>query len=202
MSLSGASRAGFALAARLLCAACDKEERASDANDVVEAQDGTTGAVWLRATDHVDPALWPANREAGRERAAKDVAVEHMREALLAAPSHFLESDRRLANRTAQIERRLAEDGRAEDYAGLLEALANVAAAAGRKQTYGELCQHYYNLRHKDATREETLRLLSDRCRTQKQFRQAKAPTRVSWRLCFQQRCAGDRPLTARQACA
>lgn len=171
MALSGVSKAGLALAAGLLCAACGKEERASETIDVVEAQGGKSDGGWLRATDRVDAARWLASREAGRDLAVQDVAVERMREALQAARPHFLESDRMLANRTAQIGEMLAEDGRAENYAGLLEALANIAAAAGQKQTYGELCQHYYNLRRKGATREEALRLLSERYRTQKQFR-------------------------------
>lgn len=171
MRLFRASGSGLALAALLLCAACGEEERASDSVDLIEAQDGDVNAVWLRATDHIDPALWLARREAGRDLVATEPAVGRMRAALLAARAHFLESDRMLANRTAQIGRMLAEDGRPEDYVALLDALANVAAAAGQKQTYGELCQHYFNLRHKGATREEALRTLSERYKTQKQFR-------------------------------
>lgn len=175
MALSSVPKTGLALLACLLCVACGEEERASDPNDVIEAQDGKADATWLLATDHVDPALWLASREVGRELSASDPAVARMREALLAARPHFLESDRMLANRTAQTGKMLAEDGRAEDYAGLLKAFANVAAAAGQKQTYGELCQHYYNLRHKGAARDDALRLLlgryGGRYETQKQFR-------------------------------
>lgn len=165
------SKAGVALVACLLCAACGKEERANDANDVIETQDEKSSQIWLRANENVDPALWLATREAGRELAATDPAVENMRAAILTARAHFLESHRMLANRTAQIGKMLAEDGRAEDYAGILYELADVAKAAGQTQTYGELCQHYYNLRHKGAAREEALRVLAERYRTQKQFR-------------------------------
>lgn len=171
MARSSASRAGFVLVSCLLSAACGKEERASDANDVIEAHEAKSGGPWLSATDKTDPALWLASREVGHEHIADDVTVGRMRAALLAARPHFLETDRMLANRTAQIGKMLAEDGRAEDYAGLLEALSNIAAIAGQKQTYGELCQHYFNLRHKNVTREDALRLLSERYRTQKQFR-------------------------------
>jgi hypothetical protein len=164
-------KASFAFVACLLCAACGKEERASDADDVIETQEEKSNAIWLRANEHVDPALWLASREAGRELAATDPAVARMREAIVAARAHFLESHRMLANRTAQIGKMLAEDGRAEDYAGILHRLAEVAKAAGQRQTYGELCQHYYNLRHKGATPEEALRMLAERYRTQKQFR-------------------------------
>ena len=53
----------------------------------------------------------------------------------------------------------------------LINSLADVAAIAGQKQTYGEVCQHYYNLRHSGVEREEALRMLAARYRTQKQFR-------------------------------
>ncbi|WP_330085040.1 hypothetical protein [Methylocystis iwaonis] len=168
---STASKAAFVLVTCLLCAACGKEERASGANDVIEAQEAKSGGPWLSATDNTDPALWLARREAGHDGVAGEVAVGRMRAALLAARPHFLETDRMLANRTAQTGKMLAEDGRAEGYADLLEALSNVAAEAGQKQTYGVLCQHYFNLRHKHVTREDALRLLSERYRTQKQFR-------------------------------
>ena len=171
MRLLRVSKAGVALAACFLCVACGKEERANEVNDVIETKDEKSSAIWLRANEHVDPALWLASREAGRELAATDPAVETMREAIVAARAHFLESHRMLANRTAQIGKMLAEDGRAEDYAGILYELAEVAKAAGQTQTYGELCQHYYNLRHKGATREEALAVLAERYKAQKQFR-------------------------------
>ena len=165
------SGTGAALVACLLFAACGKEERANEANDVIDAQQEKGGEIWLRANEHVDPALWLASREAGRELAPTHPAVEKMREAIVTARAHFLESHRMLANRTAQIGKMLAEDGRAEDYAGILLELAEVAKAAGQTQTYGELCKHYFNLRHKGATREEALSVLAERYRTQKQFR-------------------------------
>ncbi len=123
MTRSSVSKAGFTLVACLLFAACDKEERASDASDVIEAQEAKSGGLWLSATDKADPALWLARRETGHEHIADDVAVGRIRAALLAARPHFLETDRMLANRTAQTGKMLAEDGRAEDYAGLLAAL-------------------------------------------------------------------------------
>jgi hypothetical protein len=142
-----------------------------ESDDVVEAEDGKTDAIWLRANDHVDPAQWLASREAGRELSANDAAVDKMREAILAARLHFIESHRMLANRTVQIGKMLAEEGKGEGYAGLLYALTEVAKAAGQRQTYGELCHHYFNLRHKGVSRDDALRLLSQRYETQKQFR-------------------------------
>lgn len=161
-----------AAALSLLLAACGKEEApAPEDNDVIEVEDGKSGAIWLRASDHVDPAQWLASREAGRELDAADAAVEKIREAMLVARQHFIESHRMLANRTAQIGKMLKDEGKPEDYAGLLTALTDVARAAGQRQTYGELCHHYFNLRHKDVSRDEALHMLSQRYETQKQFR-------------------------------
>lgn len=165
------SKTGAALAACLLLAACGKEERADEANDMIETRKEKSSEIWLRANEHVDPAPWLASREAGRELAANDPAVEKMRAAILTARAHFLESHRMLANRTAQIGKMLAEDGRREPYAEILYELAEVAKAAGQTQTYGELCQHYFNMRHKGVAREEALNVLAERYRTQKQFR-------------------------------
>jgi hypothetical protein len=65
----------------------------------------------------------------------------------------------------------LSADGHAEDFAQLIAALVEVAATAGQKQTYVELCQHYYNLRHAGIECEAALRMLATRYQTQKQFR-------------------------------
>jgi hypothetical protein len=159
------------LGACLLFAACADEERKPASSDQIALDDNRTGEIWLRATDRIDPAVWLASREQGRELAGTEPAVEEMREALESAGAHFLESGRMLANRTAQTGAMLEADGRKESYAALIAALTDVAAAAGAKQTFGQLCQHYYNLRRKGVERAEALKILAERYQTQKQFR-------------------------------
>jgi hypothetical protein len=154
-----------------LLAACGEERRSAEQDDVIEPDDRKSAEVWLRANDHTEPALWLAQREAGSAVGEQAPAVERLRAALRSARAHFLESDRMLANRTAQIGEMLAADGHAEDFAQLINSLVEVAASAGQKQTYGELCQHYYNLRHSGVERDEALRMLADRYKTQRQFR-------------------------------
>jgi hypothetical protein len=154
-----------------LLAVCGEERRSAQQDDVIEPDDRRTSDVWLRANDHTEPALWLARREAGSAVGERDPAVERIRAALLSARAHFLESERMLANRTAQVGEMLAADGNAEDFAQLINALVEVAASAGQKQTYGELCQHYYNLRHSGVEHGEALRMLADRYKTQRQFR-------------------------------
>jgi hypothetical protein len=154
-----------------LFASCGEERRSAEQDDLIEPEAHKGADVWLRATDRTEPALWLPQREAGGAVGVREPAVERIRAALLSAQPHFLESDRMLANRTAQVGQMLAADGHAEDFAGLIDSLVEVAAIAGQKQTYGEVCQHYYNLRHSGVKREEALRMLAGRYRTQKQFR-------------------------------
>lgn len=158
------------LASGLLVAGCGGEDRHDDAVDTVDPEDKGAG-IWLRATDGTDPATWLASRERGRAVAETDPAVADMREALASARAHFLETERMLANRTAQLGRMLADDGHPEGYASLLRALSSVAATAVTRQTYGEICQHYFNLRRNGAERGEALKLLTERYRSQRQFR-------------------------------
>jgi hypothetical protein len=154
-----------------LFASCGEERRSAEQDEVIEPDDRRTSDVWLRANDHTEPALWLARREAGSAVGERDPAVERLRAALRSARAHFLESDRMFANRTAQVGEMLAADGHAEDFAQLINALVEVAASAGQKQTYGELCQHYYNLRHSGVERDEALRMLAERYKSQRQFR-------------------------------
>ncbi|PWB92252.1 hypothetical protein C5688_00975 [Methylocystis sp. MitZ-2018] len=154
-----------------LFASCGEERRAAEQDDLIESGALKDADVWLRATDRTEPALWLAQREAVGAVGMREPAVERIRAALLSAQPHFLESDRMLANRTAQVGQMLAADGHAEDFAQLINSLVEVAAIAGQKQTYGEVCQHYYNLRHSGVEREKALRMLAARYRTQKQFR-------------------------------
>ncbi len=68
-----------------------------------------------------------------------------------------------IANRTVQLGQMLAEADAPETYADLLDGLEEAAAPTHRKQLYGELCQHYYNLRQQGLDRAQTLARLTER---------------------------------------
>ena len=68
-----------------------------------------------------------------------------------------------VANRTAQLAEMLAEDGKPEGPAALIEGLASVVDPKRGKETYGELCQFYFTLRHGGADRDAALARLSAR---------------------------------------
>lgn len=122
---------------------------------------------WLTPIDRVDPAYWLAARKSGGAP-VDEGRVARLQRALDIGGVHFLEAPRMLANRAAQLDEMLSEIGVAEDEAQSIESLARVAAATGGKQTFGDLCQHYFNLRKQGATRESALADLSERYSVQK----------------------------------
>ena len=138
--------------------ACEDRKQRRDAafSDVVEEKTQAPQS-WIRRNDAVDPALWLARKESGRPLSIDDPAVPRIKQAFRAAASKFLETDRMLANRTAQLAEMLAQDGRPEADADLIEGLSFVVSAERGKETFGELCQFYFTLRHNGADRETAL---------------------------------------------
>ncbi|HUI19545.1 MAG TPA: hypothetical protein VLZ74_00670 [Methylocella sp.] len=104
---------------------------------------------WLRTEDRIDPALWLASKEASAPSFPSPEAVARIRNALAEANDRFLETPRMIANRTAQLSNMLALDGQKESHADLIESLAKIAEGSKGKLEYSDLCQQYYNLRHK-----------------------------------------------------
>jgi hypothetical protein len=119
---------------------------------------------WIRRNDDLDPVQWLASKEASYPRAAGDAAVLRIRKAFEAAAPKFLESDRMVANRTAQLLEMLAKDGKPESAAGLIEELSSVVDRDRPKETYGELCQYYYILRHTGVEADAATAQLRARC--------------------------------------
>jgi hypothetical protein len=157
-------RRGHALALLALALAGCGEAATEREPGTVAARDDRAAppADWLGPTDATEPALWLARREAGGGPAAPD-ALARLRAALAAARPRFVEDARMIANRTAQLEAMLSEIGAAEAPAALIEALSGIAAASGRRQLYGELCQHYVTVRRQGLDRDATLARLRER---------------------------------------
>ncbi|MEE7477111.1 hypothetical protein MHIMP23_12445 [Methylobacterium hispanicum] len=91
-----------------------------------------------------------------------------LRASLAEARGRFVEDPRMVANRTMQLEAMLAEiqipeNQVAESPAALIADLAGVAAASGRRQLYGEMCQHYVTVRRDGHSREAALARLRER---------------------------------------
>jgi hypothetical protein len=148
----------IAIACLATTTACDdpKQDREIDSSDVVDANVKTPQS-WIRRNDDADPAFWLASKEARRPLSVDDPTVGRIKQAFHATATRFLESDRMVANRTAQLAEMLAEDGKPEEPAALIEGLASVVDPTRGKETYGELCQFYFTLRHGGADRDAAL---------------------------------------------
>ena len=162
--MSAEMRVLVALACLAMTTACDdrKRDREIRSSDVVDANIKAPES-WIRRNDDIDPAIWLASKEARRPLSADDPTAIRIREALHAAATRFLESDRMVANRTAQLAEMLAEDGKPEQPAALIEGLASVVDPKRGKETFGELCQFYFTLRHGGVDRDAALARLSAR---------------------------------------
>jgi len=146
--------------------ACEKRRDHEAAVDSVVEEKTEAPHSWIRRNDDIDPALWLASKEAGRQLANNDPAVARVRKAFESGASKYLESDRMIANRTAQLADMLAKDGKPETAADLIEGLSSVVKADYGKETYGELCQFYFILRHNGADQEAALAQLRGRFAT------------------------------------
>ncbi|SEO57866.1 hypothetical protein SAMN04487843_102231 [Methylobacterium sp. ap11] len=133
-----------ALPVLLVLAGCGDEPAREEVPPVVARRDTAGRSDWLGADDRTDPALWLAARAAGHPVPAADATVAALRAALSLARPHFIEDERMIANRTAQVARMVAS---VPDPETLVSGLTAVAAPTGRRQLYGALCQQYVNLR-------------------------------------------------------
>jgi hypothetical protein len=153
----------YATLAALLCACGDTTPQ----RPAVEVKRQDELPKWLTPIDRVDPAYWLAARKSGGAP-VDEARVTRLRAALAIGGAHFLESPRMLANRAGQLGDMLAEIGAVEDEAELIESLARISAVTPNKQTFGDLCQHYFNLRKQGATRESALADLLERYSAQR----------------------------------
>lgn len=151
----------------LICAAallsgCGEPEQGGESrrSDVIAA-DHEERSTWLGATDRTDPAVWLASQGRDRQLDPNDPEALEMRRLLAVAGRRFLESDRMLANRTAQLAEMLSLDGRPESHAALLSSFSAIVEGTQAKVTYGDLCQFYLNLRRAGMQRGEALQSLA-----------------------------------------
>lgn len=137
------------------------DESESERRERVSAPQGHLSAQksWLEPTDLLRPEIWMASREAGAEVAASSPEVVGWRGLLEDADSRFDETDRMIANRAVQLEDMLRGIGVRESAREIVEAFVPLAAK-GSRRGFGDLCQHYYNLRAQGADRAAALAAL------------------------------------------
>lgn len=145
-----------------------EEEREREPGAIAARSDrAAPETAWLSPTDRTEPAVWLARHAAGGQPVDPSALVA-LRGSLAEARGRFVEDPRMVANRTMQLEAMLAEiqipeNQVAESPAALIADLAGVAAASGRRQLYGEMCQHYVTVRRDGHSREAALARLRER---------------------------------------
>jgi len=156
--------AGLTMALALAaCGGGDEAARKDEEPVVVATRSDDDAPEWLSHTDATDPARWLASREAGQAVPETDPRTQRLRRGLTQAKGAFIEDPRMIANRTVQLSQMLAEAGKPEGYADLVDGLAGIAAASHRRQLYGEMCQHYFNTRQQGADKTQALARLAER---------------------------------------
>lgn len=149
----------FCVVVCTLAAACsdDSGEPYPPAAQEEASADPLAQRNWLDAADPAMPHVWLVSRMNKADADPDDPALDQVAAMLEAASQHFLETRRMIANRAVQLEEMLAEIDLAEPAPALIEALLHVVDAEPRAESFGSLCQHYYNLRSAGLGRDEAL---------------------------------------------
>jgi hypothetical protein len=154
----------------LLCGidlvACDDSAPSKDGK-VVASQGTAELPNWLDIRDSMDPALWLRSREVRHRVVSNDPEVIRLRRTLNQAVARFIEDERMIANRTAQLSDALAETNHPEQSVDIMTAMIDVADATPHRQIYSALCQHYLNLRKSGMDRSAALANLVESYRVQ-----------------------------------
>ena len=141
-------------------AGCDQSS--DEPTKVVATEKPHDLPTWLSVKDNIEPALWLREREVGHDVLPIDPEVDRIRHAMNQLAERFFEDRRMIANRTAQTADILAEMHQPERCVDIMTGMVDVADASVQKKLYGELCQHYINVRRDGKNRTAALRQLSD----------------------------------------
>jgi hypothetical protein len=114
----------------------------------------------LEVTEGPSPAQWLASRQTGRDLTKDDPLVRAYGGMLKSAGRRFREYPRMIANRAVQLEEMLAEKGIPETAPQIIEGLAGVSGDTRYVESFGALCQQYYNLRMQGLQRHAALKVL------------------------------------------
>ncbi|WP_144083610.1 hypothetical protein [Hyphomicrobium nitrativorans] len=112
---------------------------------------------WLDLGHQITPAQWLVSRREASLRPVDDADVQRVAARLDAAHGVYRESERMIANRSAQLSDMLAPLGIEESAISLLDDLTGIANDAGMTEGFGAVTQHYFNLRSAKLTREDAL---------------------------------------------
>lgn len=149
----------------LLAAACSDDEPANPADKAAEkgAPSAAHREAWLQHNSKITPAQWLASRHEAELRPVNDPAVVQIAQTLDRANRLYRESERMIANRSAQLEDMLRDLKITESAVTILNDLTAVAGEIGQTEGFGAVSQHYFNLRSGNQSRDAALATLRSR---------------------------------------
>ncbi len=118
---------------------------------------------WLEISSSITPAQWLASRGDEKPKPINHPEVQVIAEQLATAHELYRESERMIANRSAQISEMLAPHGIQERPVAILHDLTSIAGEVGQTEGFGAVSQHYFNLRVANIERGEALATLKTR---------------------------------------
>lgn len=120
-------------------------------------------AKWLELSNPLSPAQWLVSRKHDQPKPINDAEVQRVAEQLATAHGLYRESERMIANRSAQVSDMLASLGISESPTAILDDLTSIAGEVGQTEGFGSVSQHYFNLRVANIERGEALATLKTR---------------------------------------
>jgi hypothetical protein len=114
----------------------------------------------LNLTDHVPPEQWLASRQSRRDLPQDHPNVTRVKHTLDVARRRFRDRPRMLANRAVQLEEMLKQKKLLEPAVQLIARLSRVPGETRYVESFGAICQQYFNLRMQGLDQEEALNVL------------------------------------------
>lgn len=118
---------------------------------------------WLELGSPISPAQWLVSRDGDTLKPESDPEVQRIAGLLASAHKRYRESERMIANRSAQVEAMLKQIGLAEGATHVLDGLTSIGGEVGQAEGYGAISQYYFNLRASHVSRAEALATLKAR---------------------------------------
>jgi hypothetical protein len=150
-----------ALCSGLMVAACGEEpEETPAAAEAPAPRIAIYQLDRLKVTDHVAPEQWLASRQSRRDMPEDHPNVTRIKHTLDVASRRFHDRPRMIANRAVQLEEMLMQKKLLEPAVQLIARLSRVPGETPYVESFGAICQQYFNLRMQGLDQEEALNVL------------------------------------------
>lgn len=141
----------------------DDAPRSGERRHASAESTGAHHAKWLEVSSPISPAQWLTSRGEEKVRDHRDPEVQRVSTQLIEAHKRYRESERMIANRSAQVSEMLHQIGMSESAVRILDDLTSIGAEVGQTEGFGAISQYYFNLRAASVSRAEAISTLKAR---------------------------------------